>query len=605
MSIRKSPQKQNGQGLKSPKSQHAKPYSTHTTSSSHTSSHHTGHGRHSSGNSAASAALNKKKFYLLITLELVCLVGLVKFFSMGVGNIFTFLDFWESLMKVLGYAVVFSVLQISFKTLARPVLSLLLPKLSSKHALSHYSKSSKPTSHSRVDRTAVSLFKLSYNVIIWYCWQKTLEAEIDGGALWPNAIPSVGEYISPMIPDVVREKLTVTAESGYVPGLGFIMKGLETSRSSSTGSTVGITDSYGSTNSSKNLSGFLSLGRSEKQANISEIWDSNVKVSEGTRSLFLLIIGYLTSELILLLYDFSHRQSRSDYYEMLLHHSIASVITFFTYLCDFLCIGVMVMYVHNASDVFIYISRSTIDMQNKFVIGGCFCFLCTAFFWYRLLVFPLCLLRSCWIDSYPYMLHKFKVAEMQTTGNTNVDEAYATSQAESHATISWLYFNSTLSILYVLNAYWFLLILRVGSTFFSTGKTKDVAIIPGEETGQETSTGNNTGGQMSGSTSGRGGGGGSSMSSAKINSMANRANNMSTMSNNCHGNSTHFGSIHDHLSSPMDDGATTVSPVDSLCSDGALSSDGVSDHLIMKPSVLLDNHTESGDGARKRKSGTR
>lgn len=46
--------------------------------------------------------------------------------------------------------------------------------------------------------------------------------------------------------------------------------------------------------------------------------------------------------------------------------------------------------------------------------------------------------------------------------------------AEARARTAWLYFNSTLSILYTLNGYWWLLIMRVGLNFFQTGRTRDV-----------------------------------------------------------------------------------------------------------------------------------
>lgn len=344
-------------------------------------------GRRGSADSSANGEDDRQtlgKFWILVALQALCVMGLVAFVRMGLStNAFSFIEFWETLMKALGYAVVFVGAQVGFKATARPLLRRCLPLNRRRGSSAEY----------RVERTAVALFKLSYNVVIFWMWRVLLEKEEkDLGASWPRAIPDFTE------------------------------------------------------------TGFWIGGRaSSVDVDVQAIWSTGTGVSPAMKSFYLLIVGYLTSELLLLLPEWG----RVDFLEMLIHHTIAAGLTFFSYMCDFLKIGCLIMYVHNASDVTIYVSRSTIDMPYKLVIGACFILLCFSFLWYRLMVFPFILLRSCWLDSYPYMLEKFG-------GET------------SYAYTAWFYFNSTLSVLFTLNAYWWLLILRVGVNFFRSGKARDV-----------------------------------------------------------------------------------------------------------------------------------
>lgn len=96
--------------------------------------------------------------------------------------------------------------------------------------------------------------------------------------------------------------------------------------------------------------------------------------------LYILVLGYALSELVLLLVENSSETAkRADFLEMAVHHIVTIGLTLFSYICGFCKIGALVMYVHNTSDVFIYLSRMTVDFPNSVLVVGCYAMLVRGF----------------------------------------------------------------------------------------------------------------------------------------------------------------------------------------------------------------------------------
>jgi len=328
----------------------------------------------------------KIKSFVLIVVEAVCIITLIIYSFTGAVTFYTTrLPVLVLVLILFTGASIFVILQSAFVSLFSKLFSKFFNNLS-------------PI---RVQRNAISLFKLIYNILIVLCWR-------NGGILEK-------EYIDDIIPVVPFSSPLPTKE--YV---------------------------------------------SEK------LWSNNVTVINGTNgtsteieettsnklnNFFLLIMTYFTSELLILLPE----TDRVDYLEMLSHHTVGVGLTICSYLAggNILRLGSLIAYCHCCSDVFIYLSRVTIDTKSRPLILFNFFLLTTSFFWYRLVVFPFILLRSVYFDTYPYLLEKFEKFD----------------NSIELANYAWSYYNISLGVLYALNGYWGLLIIRVGYNFIKTNKT--------------------------------------------------------------------------------------------------------------------------------------
>lgn len=202
-----------------------------------------------------------------------------------------------------------------------------------------------------------------------------------------------------------------------------------------------------------------------RQLPVAELWTKPYEVSDEIKWFYRFVTGYLWSELVLLLCCDGHG-SRSEFMEMSLHHTISIGLTVASYVAGYIKIGILVMYVHNVSDVFIYLSRTTVDVRSTLFVAVCFTLLCGSFFFYRLYLFPLTLFRSIFLDARHYI-----VKDPVLLGEGTADASGMTSSA----ILVWQYFVVMVGILCMLHWHWFCLILRSGLNFARTGEAKDLA----------------------------------------------------------------------------------------------------------------------------------
>lgn len=166
-------------------------------------------------------------------------------------------------------------------------------------------------------------------------------------------------------------------------------------------------------------------------------------VSPGLRRLYVVSVGYHLSEVVMLLLEVHH----PDFWEMLLHHSVSCSLVCYSYLLNYVRLGSLVLLLHGATDVFIYLSKAIVDTPNTRCTIASYFALVAAYAWFRIFVFPVAIMRSAWVES--------------------VREA-------SSSIFGWGYMNFAMFLLFLLHMYWFGLILKIGTHFRKTGQAKDL-----------------------------------------------------------------------------------------------------------------------------------
>lgn len=139
-----------------------------------------------------------------------------------------------------------------------------------------------------------------------------------------------------------------------------------------------------------------------------------------------------------------------DFWEMLLHHIVSCTLVSFSYFLNYVRIGSLVLLLHGATDVFIYLSKALVDTQYIRLTVMSYFTLIAAYAWFRIYVFPVAVMRSAWVES---------IEELQ---------------AKSPEIVGWGFLNFALCTLLVLHMYWFGLIVKIGLFFRQTGQAKDL-----------------------------------------------------------------------------------------------------------------------------------
>ena len=95
------------------------------------------------------------------------------------------------------------------------------------------------------------------------------------------------------------------------------------------------------------------------------------------------------------------RGKERKYYEWMMHHSVASSLILFSMMCNEIAAGVMILIIHDASDIFLAGGRFYFEAhfkKNNFVTMVVIALLFGAWIYMRLIVFPFCLLANVYIN---------------------------------------------------------------------------------------------------------------------------------------------------------------------------------------------------------------
>ncbi|GIL87382.1 hypothetical protein Vretimale_1689 [Volvox reticuliferus] len=147
-----------------------------------------------------------------------------------------------------------------------------------------------------------------------------------------------------------------------------------------------------------------------------------------------------------------HEERRKDWFESMIHHVVTSGLLFYSYAVNFTRVGVVVILIHDVSDIFLemaklcrYADRNDIGLPT-FIVFFVSWIVC------RVVIFPAFVIRSTLFE--PVVL----VA------------VYLGIEPRPH----WEIFNSLLLVLFVLHIYWTVLIFQVIKRQFTHGQMTDV-----------------------------------------------------------------------------------------------------------------------------------
>lgn len=100
---------------------------------------------------------------------------------------------------------------------------------------------------------------------------------------------------------------------------------------------------------------------------------------------YLLGLAFVLTDLVWLIFFY---EVQTDFYLMVLHHSITISLVIFSYLGNFSQIGIIVFYLHDLTDIFVYITRIIIntDYNDTIKLTPCVMLLVTYIF-YRIYLF--------------------------------------------------------------------------------------------------------------------------------------------------------------------------------------------------------------------------
>lgn len=152
-------------------------------------------------------------------------------------------------------------------------------------------------------------------------------------------------------------------------------------------------------------------------------------VSSTISNLYFMELSLYVSLLLSVFFDVR----RKDFYPMLFHHIFTSLLLLFSWVCNFVRIGCLIIVIHDIADVFL--ESAKVFNYAKWSISAhvMFANFSLSFFFGRIVLFPF------------WVIHSSMVQSWQIIGPFP----------------AWFFFNGLLSILMGLNIYWFLFILKM------------------------------------------------------------------------------------------------------------------------------------------------
>ncbi|XP_020833857.1 ceramide synthase 4-like [Phascolarctos cinereus] len=156
---------------------------------------------------------------------------------------------------------------------------------------------------------------------------------------------------------------------------------------------------------------------------------------------YLLELSFYLSLLLTLSLDVK----RKDFKEQVVHHFVTITLILFSYSANFVCIGALVLLLHDVSDIFMEACKMLIYAQWSQARDIMFILFALVFFISRLILFPI---KVLYTTSYTFL--------------TNYQVFFG-----------YYFANALLMILQGLNVFWFFLIFRMFYKFLSEGQVKN------------------------------------------------------------------------------------------------------------------------------------
>ncbi|EFJ44272.1 hypothetical protein VOLCADRAFT_106486 [Volvox carteri f. nagariensis] len=147
-----------------------------------------------------------------------------------------------------------------------------------------------------------------------------------------------------------------------------------------------------------------------------------------------------------------HEERRKDWLESMIHHVVTSGLLFYSYAVNFTRVGVVVILIHDVSDIFLEMAKLARYADRNDIGMPAFIVFFVSWVVARVLIFPAYVIRSTLFE--PVMLVAAQLG------------------IEPHP--HWEIFNGLLLVLFVLHLYWTVLIFQVIQRQFTHGKMTDV-----------------------------------------------------------------------------------------------------------------------------------
>ncbi len=175
--------------------------------------------------------------------------------------------------------------------------------------------------------------------------------------------------------------------------------------------------------------------------NASELWTYGYIPSGSLLNLYMVSLGYHLHSTI---YHSFFVMRRNDYYELVLHHVLTLWLIILSYFEGYIRVGSIIMFMNDIPDIFVYSSKML--SETLFVKASIVSYvgLLLSYLYFRLIVFPMVIIPTIYTGIYDNPLST-KVAYM-----------------------------GMLLVLYLLQLYWFTLILNIGLNVITTGSRKDI-----------------------------------------------------------------------------------------------------------------------------------
>ena len=170
---------------------------------------------------------------------------------------------------------------------------------------------------------------------------------------------------------------------------------------------------------------------------IADVWHYPPVHSASTLLYFEMEVAWYLSSLLCLLIN----RDLKDFWAMLLHHLITPAEVFYSYDCGYAAIGLVIMFLHDTSDVFLHLAKTCHNAGWRRLTDLMFVAFALVFFLTRLVLLPMC--------PYAYFTHP-------GSHHSQCGDALA----------------SMCSLLVGLHVYWFYLIVAMIVRFASVGEVE-------------------------------------------------------------------------------------------------------------------------------------
>mmetsp|Transcript_10474 Transcript_10474/g.18301 ORF Transcript_10474/g.18301 Transcript_10474/m.18301 type:complete len:315 (+) Transcript_10474:3-947(+) len=174
----------------------------------------------------------------------------------------------------------------------------------------------------------------------------------------------------------------------------------------------------------------------------------NLTVSRGLLVFYCIETGFYIQAIHFLAV---HEVRRKDWLECMIHHCAAVALLFYSYSVNFTRVGVMIMLVHDASDIFLEAAKLARYAKAQVLATGLFVVFAIIWVITRNVIFPFVLIRSTMTETLHYA-HLNNIS------------------AEPHYTV----LNSMLILLEILHMYWTYLIFKIIWRQVKGGDARDI-----------------------------------------------------------------------------------------------------------------------------------